>query len=296
MTEITLLDGGMGQELVHRHDQPPTPLWATQVMLDRPGLVQEVHQDFFAAGSTIATTNTYAILEDRLPMGGLEDQFEALITRALAEAQAAQRVAQGGRLAGSIGPLGASYRPDQHPEEAVATPIYAKNVALLAPHVDLILFETASSRVNVRSALAAAKGCGKPVWVAISVDDKDGNLLRSGEPVAEALEDLTSADAVLANCSAPEAMPAALSHLVKLGKPCGAYANGFTQITKDFLKDAPTVDALSARRDMGPATYADLVMSWVDQGATIVGGCCEISPAHIAEMAQRLRAAGHTIV
>jgi homocysteine S-methyltransferase len=47
---------------------------------------------------------------------------------------------------------------------------------------------------------------------------------------------------------------------------------------------------------MTPEAYADHAMAWVDQGATIVGGCCEVSPAHIAEIARRLRAAGHTIV
>jgi homocysteine S-methyltransferase len=37
-------------------------------------------------------------------------------------------------------------------------------------------------------------------------------------------------------------------------------------------------------------------MGWVDAGATIVGGCCEVGPAHIAELARRLTAAGHKIV
>ena len=78
--------------------------------------------------------------------------------------------------------------------------------------------------------------------------------------------------------------------------PFGAYANGFTQITKAFLKDRPTVDALSARPEMTPSLYADFAMIWVGMGATIVGGCCETTPAHIAELARRLRAAGHRIV
>jgi homocysteine S-methyltransferase len=30
-------------------------------------------------------------------------------------------------------------------------------------------------------------------------------------------------------------------------------------------------------------------------GATIVGGCCEVGPAHIRHLAARLRAEGHTI-
>ena len=110
-------------------------------------------------------------------------------------------------------------------------------------------------------------------------------------PYAEA-----GADAILLNCSAPEAISAGLDILKSSGLPFGAYANAFEQITSDFLKDKPTVDALQRRRDITPETYADIALSWVDQGASIVGGCCEVGPAHISEIAQRLKAAGHTIV
>jgi S-methylmethionine-dependent homocysteine/selenocysteine methylase len=67
-------------------------------------------------------------------------------------------------------------------------------------------------------------------------------------------------------------------------------------ITDNFKKDAPTVDTLSARTDLTPERYADQVMEWVGAGATIVGGCCEVGPAHISEIARRLTDAGHTIV
>ena len=40
--DITLLDGGMGQELLARTGDEPTPLWATQVMLDHPDVVREI--------------------------------------------------------------------------------------------------------------------------------------------------------------------------------------------------------------------------------------------------------------
>ena len=43
MSEITLLDGGMGQELVHRSGKPAQALWSTQVMIDHPGMVVRVH-------------------------------------------------------------------------------------------------------------------------------------------------------------------------------------------------------------------------------------------------------------
>ena len=30
MSQITLLDGSIGQELVHRHGKKPTPLWSSR--------------------------------------------------------------------------------------------------------------------------------------------------------------------------------------------------------------------------------------------------------------------------
>jgi homocysteine S-methyltransferase len=103
MTEIVLLDGGMGQELLARSGDAPTPLWATQVMIDHPGLVREVHGDYFAAGATVATTNTYAIHHDRLVKFGLDDRFAALHMPARAEAAAARAAHGAGRIAGSRG-------------------------------------------------------------------------------------------------------------------------------------------------------------------------------------------------
>lgn len=292
--QVTLLDGGIGQELVARAGDKPTPLWSTRAMMDHPGLLQGIHADYFAAGSDIATTNTYAIHRDRLAPDGLDHLFGPLHAAALAEAAAARAAHGAGRLAGSVGPLAATYRPELHPDHATAVPLYAEMVALIAPGVDLILFESVASLAHARAALAGAGGLDKPVWLSVTLDDEDGTRLRSGEPVADVVAICRDggASAVLANCSAPEAMPAALDILAGGHLPFGAYANGFTRITKDFLADRPTTEALTARRDMGPEAYADHVMRWVGQGATIVGGCCETGPAHIAEIARRLRAAG----
>lgn len=296
MTRITLLDGGMGQELVHRAGDRPTPLWSTQVMVDHPGMVQGVHRDFFAAGATIATTNTYAIHHDRLEGTGMEDAFADLHQRAITEAKAAQAEHGGGRIAGAIGPLRASYRPDLHPSSDIAVPIFAEVVQQIAPACDLLILETVSSVAQARDGLAAAKPAGLPVWVALTVSDGDGTRLRSGEQVEDALEVVSGADAVLINCSAPEAVTKALPIIAKTGLPYGGYANGFVQISDGFLSDKPTVDTLEIRKDMGPRAYAGYVMEWVAAGATIVGGCCEVSPDHIAEIRSRLLAAGYEIV
>ncbi len=296
MARVTLLDGGMGQELVARSGDRPTPLWATQVMMDHPGLVGQIHADYFAAGATVATTNTYAVHRDRLAPAGVEDRFEDLHRQALAEAREARDAAGGGRVAGSIGPLVASYRPETHPPKPEAIARYAEVARILGPEVDLILCETVASCAHADAVLEGAAEAGRPVWLALTVDDEDGSRLRSGEPISEIGPLLAGrAAAVLVNCSAPEAVGDAMPVLARFGLPFGAYANGFRRITKAFLKDRATVDALESRPEMTPALYADHAMRWVAEGATIVGGCCETTPAHIAEIARRLHEQGHVI-
>jgi S-methylmethionine-dependent homocysteine/selenocysteine methylase len=289
MTDITLLDGGMGQELVHRAGDNPTALWSTRVMLDHPGLVAEIHADYRDAGAVVQTTNTYAIHRDRLEGTGLEGQFETLHLAALKEAKGM------GFLAGSIGPLIASYRPDIHPPHAEAVPLYAEIANLIAPHVDLILAETVASVAMGKAVMDAAKPTGKPIWLAFTVDETDGSKLRSGEDLADVLQ-FTDAQAILINCTSPEAITTAMDILSKGTLPFGAYANGFIKISDGFLEDKPTVDALTARQDLDPDAYAAFVMQWIDKGATIVGGCCEVGPAHIKKISDVILAAGHRIV
>lgn len=297
MAAITLLDGGLGQELVARSGKPPTPLWSTSVMMDQPGIVRGLHADYFAAGATVATTNTYGLHHDRLVKFGIDDRFAALNMQALAEAASARAEHGAGRIAGSLGPLRASYRPELFPPHDEAVASYAELATLLAPAIDFFIIETVASLAHARAAIEGAAVGNKPVWLAVTVDDEDGARLRSGEAVADLAPIVAGrVDAILANCSAPEAMAAALSIFKGFGLPFGAYANGFQEITKEFLKDNPTVAALNARPEIIPALYADFAMRWVDMGATIIGGCCETTPAHIAEVARRLRDAGHQIV
>ena len=298
MAKITLLDGGMGQELVARSGDEPTPLWATRVMLDHPHMVRDIHADYFAAGATIATTNTYAIHHDRLERFNLDDQFEALHRSAVTQAVQARAAHGVGRIAGSMGPLVASYRTDVAQPLNEAAPKYAEIAALIGGEVDLILLETMSSVLQAEGALKGAQAAGKPVWLSVTVNDHDGTKLRSDEPISDLarIVDAYRPAAILVNCSVPEAMAAALAEVAKFGLPYGAYANGFTHISGNFLKDAPTVKELTHRHDLTPEKYTEFAMSWVAQGATIVGGCCEVGPAHIRALRDGLIAAGHQIV
>lgn len=298
MSEISLLDGSIGQELVKRAGKAPTPLWSTTVMIDQPEILRDVHAEYFNVGASVATTNTYPVLHDRLVRAGLQDQIETLWAQAVKSARSARDAHGSGRIAGSIGPLVASYRPDICPSPAEAEELYRDVVAALAPHVDVLLIETMSSVDQADGALRAAMKSGLPVWLAVSVEDFDGSKLRSGENLADLAPvlNLHDTDAILINCSRPEAVSTAVDIAAQFGRPFGAYANGFTKISQGFLQEAPTVDALQERNDLSPAAYADFAMGWIDQGATIVGGCCEVGPNHIAELAARITAAGHQIV
>lgn len=295
MTNIVLLDGGMGQELIARSSQPPSPMWSAKVLMDEPHLVEAVHQDYLDAGATVLTLNSYSATPERLARDASEDLFEVLQAKAI---EIGLKVGGGGKqtIGGCLSPLFGSYKPEMAPdyEECLAT--YRRIVEHQKNAVDVFKCETLSSVKEIRASVIAAAETGKPVWCAMTVHDGDGTKLRSGESLADGVSAAkeAGATAVLINCSWPESVHQGLDILKASGLPFGAYANGFTSI--DALDIGGTVDALKPRTDLGPEAYADHAMAWVDAGASIVGGCCEVGPSHIQELAERLTASGHDIV
>ena len=161
-----------------------------------------------------------------------------------------------------------------------------------------MLLETMSSVSQAEGALRASIKSGLPVWLAVTVDDFNGKVLRSGEDLNELrplLEALTP-DALLINCSRPEAVSAAVETIKSFGFPFGAYANGFEKISRDFVETSPTVDKLDQRNDLDEKKYAEFALSWIENGASIVGGCCEIGPSYILELRNSISAKGFEIV
>ncbi len=289
MSKITLLDGGMGQEVFWRSGKPAHSLWSVKVMMDTPEIVQEVHEDFIRAGAEVITINAYTATPERLERDGYTEWFKPAQAKAIELAKAARDACgRNTRIAGCLPPLKASYRPDLSPDFEENRTAYRVIAAEQAKYVDLILCETMSSIAEVTAACAAAVETALPVWVSLTVDDDGSNRLRSGEPLADALSALDGmgAEAILLNCSIPEAIGNAIPDVAASGAVTGGYANGFTSISA--LQPGGTVDALEARKDLTPAAYAQHVAKWIDDGATIVGGCCEVGPAHIAEISQRL--------
>lgn len=299
MAEVIVLDGGMGQELLHRTGATPTSLWSADVMSQHPDVVVDVHRAYMDAGAEVITLNAYSATRCRLDGRGRGDEYEPLQRLAVELAHRAR--ADTGhehdvRIAGCLSPFEWSYRPELAPPFAELVPHYAETVALQTDGVDLFIAETMASADEGAAAAVAAAASGLPVWVAWTLADDRSGRLRSGETIAGAAAALrhrgAQVDALLVNCSLPESIDAALPALRRagddLGVPIGAYANGFAPITSEFTSDA-TVDVLDRRPDLDPAGYLRCVERWVDGGATIVGGCCEIGPAHIAAIARRFR-------
>lgn len=287
---MIILDGGMGQELVKRAGTA-TDLWSIQALLDAPEMVRDVHDAYFAAGAQIATTNTYALFPDRLENKGLLDKLEPLVKAACKMAVQARDAHGTGLVAGSLGPQGFSYQSNQCPPSEVAAEVYAQMAELQSPYVDFYLLETMSSVEQALGGLMGLAGQGKPVWLSLSVDDDDGTKLRSGEALAEILPlvQTYTPEAVLINCSRPEAVTQGLPVLADCGVKFGAYANGFTEIHPDFNSVLATVDLLAARLDLTPDAYLRFSQEWAGIGAQILGGCCEVGPEHIAAMAQHFK-------
>lgn len=300
MSKIILLDGGMGQELIRRSPDAVTSLWGAIVMRDHPHLVQGLHEDFLRAGATVLTINTYSLTRPRLAMKDADELFEPMQTAACELAMAAiNATGANAMLAGSMPPLVGSFHPDTVLPVDEAAEHFAEIAALQAPYVDLILCETMSSIREAQGALKGAATAGKPIWLSFTTDDEDGTILRSGETLADAviaIRDAPHLAAILVNCTRPETITQAIPILSEnCTLPVGGYANGFVNISAGYGPGS-TVTALTSRTDLTPDTYAAIAMDWVKAGATIVGGCCEVGPAHIAQLGQRLTGAGYTIV
>jgi len=312
---ITILDGGMGRELLKIGAPFRQPEWSALALLEGPDFVRQVHASYLAAGADIITSNSYAVVpyhlgEERFAARGRE--LADLAGRLGREAIEAVPSGAKSRLAGSIPPVFGSYRPDLF-KAGDAAHILDPLVAGLTPHVDLWLAETQGS---IREAEAARVAIGRddprPFWVSFTLEDAqpeavaEGRLdptVRSGEGIAAATLaalDL-GAQALLFNCSHAGVMEAAIRQAVATLRPIkasprlaiGVYANAFAPHSHHDT-DAANESISALRDDLTPADYLAFAHQWRQAGATIIGGCCGIGPDYIRALASSLRASTHT--
>lgn len=287
---VLLMDGGIGQELRNRSQAGDDKLWGVQVLLEEPELMRQLHGDYIRAGAKVITTNTYATVRKRLEGAGVGERFEEVLKQGgLIAQQSREALGADVLIAGALPPLSGSYRPDRVGSFEEIEPIYREHVELLAPYVDLFVCETMSTAQEGRAAAHAAASSGKPVWMAWTLKDEASKLLRSGETLAEAWAALAGIpiQALLVNCCSPESVTCAMPELAGLGVPfVGGYANGFASIPEKW--DYHQGVSKLGKREMTPEIYGQHVQSWMKSGANIVGGCCQIAPAHIQHLHEML--------
>lgn len=297
---VTLLDGGCGQEINKRSSSTEShPQWSVKVMHEEPEIVVQVHKEFIEAGAKVLTLNNYAATPSRMKRNGMSDLLQEAHSMAIDCANKAIDVAKVARhdinIAGCLPPLVASYATKEAPPYDQAYEEYCQLIEIQQSFVDFFLVETMSNMVELTAVLDALKHYEKKAYISLTIKDNNSVTLRSGQPLKDALHLLQErkAQAAMINCSHPEAIDLAMNQLKESTLPFGAYANGFKTI--EPLKPGLTVDLLESREDITPERYADQVMGWVQQGTTIIGGCCEISPKHIAAIHERLRKEGITV-
>ena len=291
-SRVTVLDGGMGREL-HRIGAPfRQPEWSALALTEGPHWVVGAHTNFIDAGAQVITTNSYAVV----PFHIGEQRFATEATD-LASAsgrlarQAADDAVAPVRVAGSLPPLFGSYRPDLF-DGSDAPRIIDPLVAGLADYVDVWLGETLGSIAEaaaVRSALDRA-GSSLPLWVSYSLDDRTHGVLWSGEPVAAAVRAAVDLGATVVsfNCCPAETITTAIRIAVEVADGAaeiGGYANRFVSTHADPESGEANERISALRDDLDPDNYGEVVGSWLDAGATVVGGCCGMEPAHIARIA-----------
>jgi S-methylmethionine-dependent homocysteine/selenocysteine methylase len=293
MLNFTLLDGGMGRELMRVGAPFRQPEWSALAMIEAPDAVRQVHRSYVAAGADVITTNSYALVPFHIGEDRFERDAAALadragqVARSVADACSERKV----RVAASLPPLFGSYRPDLF-NPADAARLLAPLVGGLSGHADIWLAETLSATAEARVVTEMLAGDARPLWLSFTLEDGsgDGVSLRSGEPVSDAVQMAVEARAaaILFNCSQPEVMEAAViqaaTQMQRSGTAIaiGVYANAFPPQSKD----AAANETLSPiREDLDPAGYLEWVNRWLNAGAQIVGGCCGIGPEHIAAIA-----------
>lgn len=249
--------------------------------LHQPEQVKALHRGFIDAGADILLTNSFGGNARRLQLHGLQDQAREI--NRLAAALAREVADAAGRpvvVAGSVGPTGDLFAPLGELTEEQAVAVFTEQIAGLKDGgADVAWIETMSSLEEIRAAAAAAAAVGIP-YVFTASFDTAGRTMMGVSPglLVEFAKELSPPPvAIGANCGvgAPDLVMSVLGMSARdAGIPLIAKANaGIPQFVGEHIHYNGTPELMTR--------YADLA---IDAGASIIGGCCGTSFAHLAAM------------
>ncbi|HYJ31695.1 MAG TPA: homocysteine S-methyltransferase family protein [Candidatus Binatia bacterium] len=283
--ELVLLDGALGTELERRGVATPLPLWSAQAILDAPGTLREVHEDYARAGADVLAAATFRTTPRVMAKAGRPaadaDRLTGEAIRIAAEGRDRAAAGRPVWIGGSMGPLEDCYRPEDAPSrEAMEREHAGQALRLQSAGADLLLLETFNRIDEAEAAARAARATG--LSFTVSFVCRGGARLFSGEPLADAVravEPLGPA-AVLVNCTPLDETAACLDVMSRAAHvPFGCYPNaGLVGPTGAWSFD-PSVT---------PERFAALARDWLRLGAQVLGGCCGTSPEHIRALRESL--------
>jgi homocysteine S-methyltransferase len=284
---VLVADGGLATELEAQGNDLSDSLWSARLLADAPGQILDAHLAFFRAGAQIATSASYQASFEGFAARGLDRREAAgLMRRSVALAQAARdHLAGDGRtrwVAASAGPYGAAladgseYRGRYGRSVRELTAWHRPRLEVLAgAGPDVLALETVPDTDEAEALMAAVAGLGVPAWLSYTIA---GGRTRAGQPLAEAFAVAAGVPEVVAvgvNCCAPaDVLPAIAAAREATGKPVIVYPN--------------SGEEWDARRRAwaGQSGYSPaLPPQWIAAGAAIIGGCCRVRPADIAQIA-----------
>ena len=291
MNKILIGDGGMGTELRNRGVEVPSHvdnIWSALALLNNTEVIKQIHTDFIQAGAEFIIANNYAVTQPILKRANLSNQLEELTLRSIQLAkEAIQESGKEVMLAASLPPLETSYRSDLILESTSMDSMYAELASILEGEVDIIICETMSHSEEARSALSSIQKSKSQKWLGWTVYGHQ-NTLPSGESITEAFKKISDldCDAYLINCGGANLITEGIKELKTLtNKRIGGYGNSEKiEFSDKSRSNRPEEDHWAAASNIDEKEYAREVKKWVEEGASIVGGCCRTRPAHIKEI------------
>lgn len=296
-TAPVVVDGGLSTQLAVLGEDMSGILWTGRVLLDNPDAVQRAHADFVAAGAGVVITASYQVSRWGFEHAGMTgDDADAALRASTLAARAAVAGVPGSaaKVAASVGPYGAilhdgsEYRGRYGRTHRELVDFHRERLDVLAATgPDLLAIETIPD-VDEAAALveALADHPDLPAWMSFSAMDDARTC--AGQRIEEAVAVASSSPSVMAvgiNCTDPRHVRALVLRMrAASAMPIVVYPNaGGEWDASDGLWHGTAAD--------GGAAFPDqVVRSWIDAGATAVGGCCGTNARSISRVADVLAA------
>lgn len=299
--DALILDGGLATELEARGCDLRDELWSARLLLENPALIQQVHLDYYRAGADCGISASYQATIPALMARGLSEaeaiDLIRLAVRLVVQARDqfwAELANRAGRIrpivAASVGPYGAAladgseYSGAYDLDEAGLFEWHRQRWHILAASgADILACETIPSHNEMRAlAQLMAETPNMPAWVSFSCRDK--RHINDGTAVADCaafLDGVAQVVAVGINCTPPSLIPSLIREVRSVTqKPIVVYPNsGETYDAEQKVWLGQSV----------PAEFGTFSREWRKEGAALIGGCCRTSPAHIRQIADRMR-------